>query len=516
MRSRWARVGRVRGAQRLLPAVALAILPLAIVALVLSSLGHPGQTSRATPAATPAGSPSLCAAGSCLPEITPLPSPLPPSPIPLLPAPLPSLRVGPPLAPTAAPARTARVAGYWPMFGYDSTHSGANPQDVGLTAANLAQLRFAWSDGGGGAMPVVGDGHVVLPDAGFVGLFADPASCQTAPPYGACDQQWRVSKTGGDGFDGMFSAALVGGQIVVPDESGNVYVFSERPCGASHCLPRWSGQTAGDVSRAIALDAGSLFVGTGGNAFNSQRDERVYAFPVNGCGASNCSPTWTSRPDNPGDVSGVTAGGGLVYAADGRLKAYRSAGCGAPTCAAVWTSDFGPLGLPTFAGGMVYSTGLSGGTGAPQLFAFDARSGVAKWQVSLPGPKPAGGLDSPHPTVAGGSIYLVGTDARLHVFDAVSGSERWTAAAAAAATGTHGAPAVADGLVFAGLPTAGDGTGGGLAAYSAAGCGASSCSPLWVGHSPTGSGPQDVAAVSAGRVYGYGSGEVEVWALPGR
>ncbi len=72
---------------------------------------------------------------------------------------------------------------------------------------------------------------------------------------------------------------------------------------------RWSA-TAGGTSPSIA--GGLIF--TGINQPHGMTQDVIYAFPANGCGASQCSPIWTGGSKTSpafGDPTAIT--GGRVY-----------------------------------------------------------------------------------------------------------------------------------------------------------------------------------------------------------
>jgi outer membrane protein assembly factor BamB len=395
------------------------------------------------------------------------------------------------------------------MFGYDSGHTGVNPQDALVNAGNFGQLRLSWSDGGPAGLPAIADNHVFLPDVGFVLVYADQATC--SPPSLACPEQWRLSATGTDGMDGVLSAAVVSGHVIVPDNDGNIQVYSEAPCGSRHCTPLWTGQTGGRASAELAVDGPTFFVGTGNVGNTTQVDGRLYAFPVSGCGAATCSPAWVGRIEGGGLLTGVATGGGRAYVADGFLRAFASAGCGAPECLPAWTARVSAQNVPTYAAGTVYGSGFDYQSGTTTLYAVDAASGTLRWNVTLFQGKPGGTYWAPHPSVSGGMVYVFDPTGSMRVFDAATGALAWTAPGS---TNYGAGPVIADGMVFVALPADANGNGGGLAAYSLRGCGAVTCLPTASLHSGPGSiPPRAIAAVSAGRIY---TDAVEVYALPGQ
>ena len=491
---------------RLLSLLVIVLVPFAIVALVVGAgLDHRTSRPLALPSPSASVSASPCVLELCLPSISPIPS----IPVQVLVSPPPAVQLSPRPRPVPVPviAPPPRAPGDWPMFGYDNGHTGVNPQDAQVTAANFAELRPSWADSGAAGLPAIGAGHVFLPDLGFVGVHADSATC--SQPFLSCPEQWRLSRTGSDGLDGMFSAALVRGQVVIPDQYGNVYAFSETPCGRPNCTPAWTGQTVGRVSGELAVDGPDFFVGTSNVGNTTQIDGRLYAFPLVGCGGASCPPAWVGRIPGGGALTGVATGGGRAFVADGLLRAFPSGGCGAAECPPAWTAHVSAEDVPTYAGGTVFGSGYDGSSGATNLYAVDAGSGVVRWNVTAYQGQRGGTYWTPHPSVNGGSVYIFDPAGRVRVFDANTGTARWTAPG----TTRFGAgPVIADGLVFVALPADANGNGGGIAIYGAGGCGAPSCVPLATLPSGGNPAPGAVAAVSAGRVY---TDTVEVYALPG-
>jgi outer membrane protein assembly factor BamB len=100
---------------------------------------------------------------------------------------------------------------------------------------------------------------------------------------------------------------------------------------ASTGAVQWSAPFTTSQSGNPAVTATTIFL-TGA-------DGLVAAFPLAGCGAATCSPSWSDT--SAGEVSGSPrVGGNLVYVAAGQgneVLAYAAGGCGATTCAPVGT-----------------------------------------------------------------------------------------------------------------------------------------------------------------------------------
>jgi hypothetical protein len=98
---------------------------------------------------------------------------------------------------------------------------------------------------------------------------------------------------------------------------------------------QWSAPFSTPQFAAPAVTGTTIYLtGTGGV---------VAAFPLTGCGAATCDPSWTDT--SSGEVSGsARVGGNLVYVAGGQgneVRAYAAGGCGAATCAPLATVELG-------------------------------------------------------------------------------------------------------------------------------------------------------------------------------
>jgi outer membrane protein assembly factor BamB len=201
--------------------------------------------------------------------------------------------------------------------------------------------------------------------------------------------------------------------------------------------PLSSGELAGVDEQTPTVADGVVYIGT--------HDGEFFAFPADGCGNSVCTkPLWRSVNLASGTTTAAVANG-IVYVGsqtsfnsnNGKLNAFAAAGCGKPVCKPLWRGDAGPTppaAAPTVADGVVYTTTYNG-----HLFAFDANGCGQKLCQPL-----------------------------------------WVGKMKGFSTST---PTVHDGVVYVGTyDTRGQFQGGGrLYAFSAAGCGASTCKPLWYG-----------------------------------
>jgi outer membrane protein assembly factor BamB len=201
--------------------------------------------------------------------------------------------------------------------------------------------------------------------------------------------------------------------------------------------PLSNGELAGVNDQTPTVANGVVYIGTD--------DGEFFAFPADGCGKSVCAkPLWRSVNLASGTTTAAVANG-IVYVGsqtsfnsnNGKLNAFAAAGCGKPVCKPLWRGDAGPTppaAAPTVADGVVYTTTYNG-----HLYAFDA-SGCGQKLCQPLWVGKMKGFSTSTPTVHDGIIYVGAYDVRGQ---------------------------------FQG--------GGRLYAFSAAGCGASTCKPLWYG-----------------------------------
>ena len=102
---------------------------------------------------------------------------------------------------------------------------------------------------------------------------------------------------------------------------------------------------------------------------------------------------------------------------------------------------------------------------AGTVYALDGATGAVRWS------KPIESLIGGAPALANGVLYVPTQSGGLVAIDAATGAVQWTGSTGSTSRVTK--PAVGGGVVFV---AASDGT---VAALDAAGCGATSCDPLW-------------------------------------
>ena len=127
-----------------------------------------------------------------------------------------------------------------------------------------------------------------------------------------------------------------GGRLVLTSADGRVLVL-DRATGAV----QWSGQFASATSSPPAVTATTIHV--------AGADGAIAAFPLAGCGAATCDPSWTATSSSGEASNGPVVGGDVVYVAEGAgasVSAFAAAGCGAPTCEPVARVSLGQASYP--------------------------------------------------------------------------------------------------------------------------------------------------------------------------
>ena len=361
-------------------------------------------------------------------------------------------------------ALPAVTTGGWPQFQFDAAHTGYNPSETAISAANVSQLTVAWQASAAGMGPVVADG-LVFTSAGST-LNAYPLGCAASGwPY--CTPQW----TADTGSNPSSTPVVADGVVYIGSNSGKLSAYAVAcGTGGGSCSPLWT--------TTLDLPIGSPVVANG-VVYVTTYDGRVYAFPVGCSGAGgSCAPIWTANVDGSASLPAVSNGVVYVGSRNGTLSSF-AVGCssGGGSCSPLWTakpssSGASNLSAPVVADGVVYVSAYDG-----HLYAYavgcssGGRSCSPLWTATT-----GGHIDSP-PAVANGVVYIGAEDNKLYAYAAGcnsggrSCSPIWTAT-----TGgwIYASPSVANGVVYAGSDddkiyafAVGCATGGG------------NCNPLW-------------------------------------
>ena len=260
--------------------------------------------------------------------------------------------------------------------------------------------------------------------------------------------QWEFQTGDGFGIAPLTGPALSDGVLYVASIAQTTFTALDATTGAS----RWIYAGTSTFSDPAVAN---------GHVYTASLDGKLYAFPTSCEGT--CTPDWTVPVGTLGTNSPPTLFGGSIYLGgyDGRVYAFD-----ATTGASLWTAkvnppNFDPLNFaPAVADGRVFVSGDFG------VYAFPASCvtpcqplWVAKTQFS-----PAAA-----PTVAGGSVLVADYQGTIYAIDAATGALQWRGSFT---PGPH-AIAVARGVAYL---TTGVGQ---LVAFAVAGCGATTCEPLW-------------------------------------
>jgi outer membrane protein assembly factor BamB len=151
------------------------------------------------------------------------------------------------------------------------------------------------------------------------------------------------------------------------------------------------------------------------------------------------------------------------------------------------------------AGGTLF-VGTVGANHTGSLYALNVATGAVEWSAAL------GGVASV-PVVANGMVYVGGENGEMAAFTAAGCGQSTCSPVWSYTTGAAilSSPAVANGVVYIGSEDHN------LYAFNASGCGASTCAPLW--KTVTGGMIDSSPAVANGVVY-VGSDDYSLYALP--
>ncbi|MDP9075518.1 MAG: PQQ-binding-like beta-propeller repeat protein, partial [Actinomycetota bacterium] len=233
----------------------------------------------------------------------------------------------------------------WPQFRHDVAHSGSNPVESTITAANVSTLHQAWTAPTGDTIfssPAVAGG-VVYVGSNDHNLYAFDASgtagCSGTAPTKVCTPLWTAT-TG----SGVFSSpAVAGGVVYVGSFDAKLYAFDASgttgctgTAPTKVCAPLWTAATGTLIESSPAVAGGVVYVGSD--------DHNLYAFDASGTtGCSGtaptkvCAPLWTAATGSFVRSSPAVAGGVVYVGSDDKsLHAF-----GRPD------SDLGLAGVPS-------------------------------------------------------------------------------------------------------------------------------------------------------------------------
>jgi hypothetical protein len=379
------------------------------------------------------------------------------------------------------------LSGCWLQVGYDAGHTRHNDLEDRLTTANVATLAPRWSANllETASEPIVRGGRVYVTTGGRDAVSGEARIATRAFATATGTQAWnRTFGTLCCGFPGVAYTppSFVGNELW----TGWFLVDSSpRPRGGYQSPVRLNAADGSIIASEtyIATSAAVTAEGIVAHTTLSVGGSSDRSLVVRD--ATTLATRWTASL--PGSFSEVPVApavvDGQIFVADRTsLSAFPVAGCGAATCTPTWTLDLGNQLASVVAarGGHDVFT-VSGN----DLVAVARATGTVSWRAPL-------GAAAPGLALAGGTLYA-GAGTTLHALPAAgcgaaTCAATWTATLAATAST---APVVAGGVVY----VAGDVA---LQAFAAGGCAAATCPALT---SVAVSGVPDQLSVDGGRVF---------------
>ena len=412
----------------------------------------------------------------------------------------------------------------WARPRFDVANSGANPFETSISVANVNTLTKQYT----ATPPIVGLPQTAVSN-GF--LYADQYAFDAAGVTG-CDTNLKTCQplwTSGGGQPDIDGSVLFHSRNAY--DPGGVVGCSGTPLV---CAPLWTGDSSTPVGSTDSSALHFAIYGTGGHGSTALT---VAGYSRNGdvgCGGTPkiCSARWSAlvysgiAAVNVG-LAGPQAGTLFVSIASPNGGVLQARDATDATGSVLWTAALGTNGgtrAPVLANGLVFvhrstsstqsvaaysSDGVAGCSGAPKVC-------TPLWTTD----DSAVGYPDAAVAVAGGRMYRA-TGTQLRVYDAAgvsgcSGAPKvcaplWSATVGGNGSAPPAAPAVANGVVYAG---ADDGTVRAFDATGTTGCAGTPkvCAPLWTTKVSGIVGPLEVAN---GRLFvPTSAGNVNAFALP--
>jgi len=336
------------------------------------------------------------------------------------------------------------LSGCWLQVGFDAGHTRHNTSEATLTVANAGSLTQAWSTDllAKAGEPLVRGDHVYVVTGGPVGFstrtdvraFATvDGQAAWARSFGGAGEAlfWEPSFVGGELWTGYFMVGSAAGRPI------GTYASPVRMDPADGSV---ISSTTDAVGVTAAVEAGDVVV-QAWVAVNTPQRRLVVR------DRATLATTWTAAL--LGDLAGGVPGpppavtDGQIFVGDlTTLSAFPLAGCGAATCAPTWTLDLGARPTAVVATPDGSSVFVTRGT---DLVAVDRATGAITWTAPL-------GAAAPGLALADDRIYVAAGSA-LAVFPA-AGCGAATCAPTASATldaDATAAPVVAGDVVYVGM-----------------------------------------------------------------
>jgi len=378
----------------------------------------------------------------------------------------------------------AFLSGCWEQVGFGPEHRRFNDAEQALTRENVAELSEEWTvalPAGTDSVsePIVSQGRV------FVAVrrshSADVRAVNLHNGVTAWDRN-LISTSGTLTVGTLAPVAVSGNALWTAYSVGNLV---GPPC--TNELLRLDRSTGATISSETGSSVASSAV-SAGNAvayLEFPLDDQCESGPPRLVvrAADTLAPLWTHDFPEQAPVDGPTIAGDQVFVTVGTTLYAFPLACTTP-CTPTWTaSPGGGLANPVVGNGNEVFVQNDGDTG---LVALDRHSGDVLWRVTS---EPIGAMKT---AVIGDTLYVV-RSTELHAYTA-SGcgapicEPLWVGPLSGA-----GRPivAAAGGVVYVGMDS-------GVVAFDAAGCGAPSCAPLVT--LPTDGGLQEMS-VAQGRLF---------------
>jgi PQQ-like domain len=355
------------------------------------------------------------------------------------------------------------AGGCWLQPGANSGNQNLNALETAITPDNVDTLAEIWSVPG--TVSAVQGGHAV----GNIGH----VTTSLAPATGAVN--WRV------GVPGPSFPPSAGAETTYPAviEGGQVWMSFMRWFFAPPLATRVE-EGAGVIQN---LDTGALlgpFHVDGINfvswptAVVPLSDGQVYETRSSDAGpgilrvrtsVDGAPVSWTAD-GGTGTTRPVVSGDRVTDADGGTVRSFTLTGCGASTCSPTWTVDVGaPVSSLTVAGDHVLAATAPASGGSPAVIAL-AGDGTESWRVDLPAPATSLAVD-------GSTLFITSGDQLLALPQDGCGAPTCTPVW----IGDLGGPAAGNAVV-AGRVVYAARSDGGVRAFDAAGCGSPECEPL--------------------------------------
>jgi outer membrane protein assembly factor BamB len=315
-----------------------------------------------------------------------------------------------------------------------------------------------------------------------------------AAQLGATRQRWF-------GYTLSGPPVVVGG-VVYAGRFSSIAAYPLGGCGADQCSPSWSydlgnapNSYANQVTGAPAVAQGRVLA-----TVNLSDEGWLYAFSAAGCGSVSCHPLWRAQVTHKqtvagGGTTGRSLAGPVVSGGTVFTASSDTSGLRAFAVAGCGVAVCQPLWTGTMGDGLVGAPAVAGGT----VFAASEDGHLYAFRAAGCGAPTCSPLWSTDlhrtvmstPAVAGSRVYVTTMDGVVHAVDASGGAEAWSVSTGA--TDLRSSPTVAGATVLVGAPS-------GLEALDA-----SSGSLLWTGG--TGGTAAWASATGAdGVVYAYDGG----------